>query len=148
MIWVVNTNSSACHIYDYQKSPTQLTLIKELSHPQNRHKKSDYLTSDKAGRYKTEMSAASGWEPHTDPKVVEIEKFSREIAKELDHGRNQHNYEKLIVIAPPHMSGVLLEHLNKHVKELIVNTIQKDLQHLSKNELLDFLKINTKYQDK
>ncbi len=148
MIWVVNTNSNKCHIYHYQKSPALLTLVKEIAHPENRLKKSDYLTSDKPGRYLSDTSGAGGsFGQRTDPKEIAIDDFSREIAHELNHGRSTHAYEKLIIITPPHMNGLLFHHLDKHVKNLIVNTIQKDLQHLTEAELLTLLKTEAKYPD-
>jgi len=149
MLWVINTNTNACHIYHYQKSPAQLTLLKEIKHPENRLKKSDFLTSDKPGHYQSDMSGTGGaFVPHTDPKEVEIDNFSREIARELNHGRTTNAYEKLIIITPPHMNGLLFQHLDKHVKELVVNNIQKDLQHLTHKELLTFLQADAKYPDK
>lgn len=148
MTWVINTNTNSCQIYYYQKNPPTLTLLKELSHPENKLKASESLTSDKPGRYQTDSAAHGTYTPHSDPKSVQIDNFSREIANELNLGRNTRAYEKLIIITPPHMNGLLFQHLNKHVKELVVNTIQKDLHHLSSHDLLMFLKENTEYQDK
>ena len=146
MIWVVNTNSNMCHIYTYQKSPAELTLLKELNHPENRLKKSDFLTSDKPGHYQSDPSHAGGsYSQRTDPKEVAVDDFAREIARELNHGRTTHAYENLILITPPHMHGLLLQHLDKHVKELVTHTIQKDLQHLTDKELLTILKTNTQF---
>ncbi len=146
MIWVVNTNSNMCHIYDYQKNPAQLILLKELNHPENRLKKSDFLTSDKPGHYQSDPSHAGGsFSQRTDPKEVAIDDFAREIARELNHGRTTNAYESLVLITPPHMNGLLLQHLDKHVKERVAHTIQKDLQHLTDKELLALLKTNTKF---
>lgn len=145
MIWVINTNSNLCRIYHYHKSPAELTLLKELAHPEARAKNSDYLTSDKPGAYIGRDLAHGAYSPHTDPKTVEIEKFSREIARELDHARKVNSFEKLIIITPPHMSGMLLNQLDKHVKERLTHKFNKDLLHLSEKELLDYLKENAKY---
>ena len=147
MIWVINTNSNVCRIYDYQKAPGALTLLKELKHPESRGKKENYLTSDKPGAYTAGDVAHGTHSPHTDPKTVEIEKFSREIASELDHGRKVNLFEKLIIITPPQMSGLLLNQLDKHVKEKVTHKFQKDLLHLSEKELLDYLKEHAKYAE-
>ncbi len=148
MICVINTNSNTCRIYHYQKHPAQLTLLKEIIHPESKLKKSDYLTSDKPGQYRTDVTSGGGaYSQRTDPKEVEIDAFSREIAKEIDLGRTKNTFEKLILIAPPHMTGCLFQHLNKHAKELIINNIQKDLQHLKDHELLNYLKENAQYPD-
>lgn len=145
MIWVIATNSNTCRIYDYQKSPAQITLLKEISHPENKLKDVD-LVSDKSGHYKTDKSTRGAYAQHTDPKENLIENFSREIAKELEHGRNKHSYEKLIVIAPPHMTGLLLQHINKHVKDAIVKNVEKDIHHLNNDkDLLEFLHDHAQY---
>lgn len=148
MIIVVTANTNACKIYHYDIHPGQLTLLSEINHPENKLKNGD-LTSDKPGHYQAGGSSGRGtYSPSMDAKEVEVDNFSREIAKTLNKERNEREIEKLILIAPSHMVGLLNQHLDKHVKELISNQIQKDLQHLKTNELLDFLKENAKYQDK
>lgn len=145
MIWVINTNTNQCRIYDYHKKPAKLALVKEISHPENRMKKSEYLTSDKPGHYRTSSSAHGTYSQDTDPKDVAIDDFAREIARELNHGRTTNTFEKLILITPPHMEGLLHHHLDKHVKDLVIHNIQKDLIHLSDHELLEYLQKNAKF---
>jgi protein required for attachment to host cells len=146
MILVVNTNTNDCKIYHYGKSPAQLTLIKEMNHPNNKLRSSE-LTSDKEGHYKAGPAARGAYSPQTEAKEVEIINFSREIAKDLNHMRSTNAFEKLILIAPPHMYGLLLQHLDKHVMDLVTNHIQKDLIHMKEHELLEFLKENAHYSD-
>jgi protein required for attachment to host cells len=145
MIWVVNTNSNFCRIYDYHKKPAKLTLLKEISHPENKLKKSEYLTSDKPGRYQTTNTAHGTYSQPSDPKEIAIDNFSREIAQQLNHGRTTNEYKELIIITAPHMNGLLNHHLDKHIKNLITHNIQKDLLHLSDQQLLEFLQTHTQY---
>jgi protein required for attachment to host cells len=142
--WVINTNSNTCRIYGYSKKPAELTLIKEIIHPENRLKDID-LTSDKPGRYKSSNGSHGAYAQRSDPKEIKIDDFSREIAKELDHDRNIHAYQNLIIIAAPHMRGLLFQHFNKNVIDLITHTIEKDIIHMNNHDLLDFLKIHTQY---
>lgn len=145
MIWVITSDTNICRIYQYNK-PDKLILLKEISHPENKLKDID-LISDRQGHYNASNSSRGAYSPHTDPKQVKIDEFTREIANELDQGRNKNSYEKLIIISPSHTSGLLFQHLNKHVKELVINKIHKDLLHLSDHELLSFLQDNVKYPD-
>jgi protein required for attachment to host cells len=138
LTWVVITDSSCCRIYHYHKKPEQLVLINEINHPENRLKDTD-LTSDTLGRYQTGESAHGAYAPHSDPKEVKIDDFAREISKELEKSRNINAYNNLVVISPPHMDGLLLKHLDKHVRELVTHNINKDAIHLAEDELLDFL---------
>ncbi len=140
MTWIVSANSNLCRIYLFEPHQKKITLLKELSHPENRQKSGDYFTSDKPGHYHSGANARGAYQPHSDPKESSINDFSREIAHELEHARTTNEYKKLILIAEPHMMGLLLEHCNKHVKELIVNEIHKDIVHYTDHELLTFLK--------
>ena len=146
MILVVNTNSNTCRFYHYDKKPAQLTLAKEISHPENKLKNSE-LAADKMGHYKGDKGGRGAYSPRMDIKDVQIDNFTREIAKMLDHYRNENGFEKLIVIAPPHIFGLLNGHLNKHVKELICHHIKKDLLQYSDQELLQFLHEHTKFTE-
>lgn len=142
-IWVVITDSNTCRIYNYTY-PNHLSLHKTLEHPENKLRDIE-LTSDKPGHYKTSGSAHGAYSQPSDPKEIKIDNFSRDIAKELEHGRTNHAYEKLVIIAPPHMTGLLAHHLNKHVKDLISHTIEKDLVHAREQEIIDFLQKHTRY---
>ncbi len=142
--WVANINSNICRIYKYSKNPEQLTLLKEIKHPENKLRDID-LTSDKPGHYKSSGTTHGAYSQPSDPKEIKIDAFSREIAKELDHGRNTHAYKNLILIVPPHMNGLLSQHMNKHVHDLVAHNIEKDLIHMSDHELLSFLRTHTQY---
>lgn len=142
MTWIVTANSNACRIYQFDQKMTKTDLIKEINHPLNKLNSGEHLTTDKPGRYQTDDAAGGAYSPHTDPKTVEIDNFAREIAHELNHGRNTNAYKNLIIITPPHMNGLLNKHLDKHVKELIRHEIQKDVMTLSHKEMISFLEDN------
>ena len=144
---VINTNTNTCRIYHYDKHPAKLTLLKELNHFETKLKSGE-ITSDKQGHYKSSQSAHGAYSPHMEAKEVEIDKFSREIAKELNLERTQNKYDELIVIAPPHMKGLLYQHINKHVKDLVIKNIEKDLLNLPDHELLKFLQQHTQFPEK
>jgi len=139
---VINTNTNTCRMYSYNKHPPQLILVKEISHPENKLKNSD-ITSDRSGHYKARLSGRGAYSPHMEAKEINIDNFSREIASELNKERIKQDYDELIVIANPHMNGLLAKHIDKHVKDLIVNTIEKDLLELHERELLDYLQAHS-----
>ena len=145
--WVLMTNSNTGRIYLYNKENNQLALLKEIQHPENKLRDIE-LTSDRPGHFNSNGGAHGAFTQASDPKEIKIDDFSRELAKELDHGRNTNAYNKLIVIAPPRMNGLLFQHTNKHVNELVTHKIEKDLIHFSEKELLDFLNQHTQYPEK
>ena len=144
MIWIMNSNSNVCRIYALNKKNAELILVKELQHPENKLKSSD-LTSDKPGRYQSSHTARGAYTQPSQPREIKVDNFYREIAKELDQGRCNQSYDELVIIAPPHLNGLLFQHLDKHVKDLIINNIKKDLLHLSDHELIKFLRVHIQY---
>jgi protein required for attachment to host cells len=140
--WVAVVNSNTCQIYSYSKKPEQLTLLKEIDHPESKLKNSE-LTSDKSGSYKARDAVRGNYSPHMDAKEIEINNFAREVAKTLGHERSLNSYDRLILIASARTTGLIFQHIDKHVKELITHNIQKDILHLANHELLDFIKTNT-----
>lgn len=138
MKWVVTANSNQCRIYDYHRKDGQLKLLHEINHPENKLKDSETLT-DKQGRYNTNHAAHGAFSQPNDPAEVHIDDFARQLAHVLDDGRNKQAYEALILIIPPHMEGLLNEHLNKNVKAMIKQVIQKNVMHCNERELLNYL---------
>ncbi|OGT35016.1 MAG: hypothetical protein A3F11_07360 [Gammaproteobacteria bacterium RIFCSPHIGHO2_12_FULL_37_14] len=144
MIWVVNSNSIVCRIHEFYKKGAKLTLVKELQHPENKLKSGD-LTADRPGHYQSSHAARGSYSQPSDPKEIKIDNFYREIAKDLDQERCKQSYDELIIIAPPHLNGLLFQHLDKHVKDLVINNIKKDLVHLPDHELIQFLATHAQF---
>lgn len=144
MILVLIANSNTCKMYHYIKHPVKLSLLKEINHPENKMHNRD-LTSDRPGHYQGGISSRGAYEPHMDTKKTKIDDFTREIATELNSERNKNDYQKLILIAPSQVVGLIFQHLDKHVKDLITNDIQKDIVHLSDKELIEFLRTNANF---
>ena len=65
------------------------------------------------------------------PKKVRSEKVARDfantLAKDLQHARQNSEYDELAVIAPPRMLGYLREALDSPTRELIYGEIAKDI---------------------
>lgn len=141
--WVCVMNSTNCRIYDY-KRPLDLTLNTEVSHPENKFMTRELIT-DRPGHYKGSDTSRGSFAQATDPKETMIDDFTRNIANLLDDHRKKNQYEKLILIAPPHIQGLLLQHLTKHVKQKIEKNIQKDIIYMPDHELAQYLKEHAQF---
>lgn len=143
MTWLVLLDSNHCKIYSYQKKPISLKSLYEVNHEELRLKKKDFLTTDRPGLNQAIMGRTGTYSPPTDPKEVEVIHFIREIAETLDHARKQRAFDKLILMAPPHVNGLLMHHLNKRIRNLIISNIKKDYVHERLEEIMGYLKENS-----
>ena len=126
--WFVLSN--ACHLQIYSSDKVEkdvdvdLTLIKELHHPESSLKRQEFETA-KPGHYKSSASRRGAYEP-TDVREIEKDKFSREIAELLKKAKQLKQFKDLILIMPAHFHGLLDSHLSKDVRESIIKVIHKD----------------------
>jgi protein required for attachment to host cells len=139
MTWLVVSNTNSCHIYLFDQKEHTLSLMKVLNHPQSKLKGTD-LVSDKPGHYKADYSGGGAFDPDVTPKELEIHSFAKEIANVLDSARTHNQYKELIIVAAPHMNGLIHNYLVSQVKLMIKYDLKKDYTHLSENELLEVLK--------
>jgi len=141
MIWVVALNSSLGRIYSYDHKPHALTLLKNLENPSVTLKNSD-LVSDGPGHYSTMHTARGSYEAAISPREVELGYFTKKVADALKKGLNNHQYEKFILCASPHVGGMLLGHLNKQVLQSLLVNIKKNFVELDTSVLASYLQEN------
>jgi len=144
--WILTADSATARIYSVpaSKYKSELTFLKELNHAEGKMKPQDLVT-DRPGAYNpghaqpSSANAVKGFSighyVTRDPKEVEIDKFIKEIAKMLEHAHSTHQYEKLILVAAPHILGLLNKNLSKEVKKIIKHSIIKDGIHISDTAL-------------
>lgn len=79
-------------------------------------------------------------EPHMDKHTHFQMQFITEVKKQLEDSLTNHSYHQLIIIAPPKIMGLLDKMLNKQVKGVIVQKLNKELAHLNDNQIEQALK--------
>lgn len=136
--WLVVLNSETCKIYDYHKGQKKLIPIKELHHYQSTLKGRDLIT-DRPGHYQTYSTARGSYTSNESPQEIEFEKFAIEIANTLDVARKSNQCEQLLIIAPPHMTGLINHHMPPQLKKNIKSSIVKDYVNLNDHDLLEML---------
>ncbi len=136
---IIVANASEARYYETTHVGQNMKLIKTLSHPESREKGVD-LTSDRPGRYHSRTADGHGaYENRTPPKEVEAEHFAHEIAHMINEAVAAHQFDKLIVIAPPHFHGLLDKYFNAHVLAKMAHRIEKDYTKTPEKKLLAFL---------
>jgi len=132
--WILVANASSATVYASAGPRQALTRIKAMSHPQSRMKNAD-LVSDRAGHMQSSGDGHGSRQPHTEPKQNEAEHFARELAQELEHGRNAKLFEHVILVAPPAFLGLINEKLDAQTAQLVSQRYEKDYTQLNDKEL-------------
>jgi protein required for attachment to host cells len=95
-----------------------LQFIKELVHPESREKTSN-LVSDRSGSHTGTGHGA--FVQATDPKHHEAERFAQEVTRELDEGRVNNAYDRLILVASAPFMGLV----NSRLPELVRSKLSR-----------------------
>lgn len=128
--WIMVANASHAKLFKNDGPKKGLQLIKELIHPESREKAAE-LVSDRVGNY----AGSGSYAQPTPPKEVEAERFALEIAQELEHGRVNNAYEKLVLVTSSHFMGLLNGRMSQQVRNKISESINKDYTSLPLKEL-------------
>lgn len=135
IIWILIADSTHADLYQTEKIADEWRLLKQLDHPESREHDVD-LVAGTPSRYRTPMELSSStFSEHTDPKLLEIDKFARLLGKELQQGWTNHQFGKIVLVAAPRFLGLLQKHCNSHFKDRIT-TIEKDYAHMPEKERL------------
>jgi len=115
-----------------------LKLIKQLENPKAKMKNKD-LESDRPGvtrgpSGRTSLRAKKGTQDH------EMEVFSKQILDEINKGRNQGEFEKIIMVVDPGFQSHLENHLKHTLRKSIYQTIPKNYMNTPEKEVEDLLK--------
>ena len=107
--------------------PTQ--LLETIANPDG-HERVSSPGSSRSGR-------AS--EPRDASRAHASKTFAIELARKLQHGRNENAYRELVLIAAPRFLGLLRHALDPATASLVRGTLDKDYAGLKDHELLQRL---------
>src|ERR1700682_4046901 len=94
--WILFADASSARLYQSQAPARELTLLRELSHPERRAKEMD-LVSHQPRRVKQSRAAARPALEYPQHKKVEADRFARQLVGLLERGLDDGAYERLIL---------------------------------------------------
>jgi len=137
--WVLVAESSRAKLYTVTGRLAPITEIEALVHPESRMHEGD-LVSDSAGS----DGGSVGQGRHVidsknSARDHESLEFARTLASRLDSGRNNGDFAKLVLIAPPEFLGHLRGNLSKEVLSMVSRQVDKNLVQKSPEVLRNYL---------
>ncbi|HEY6640824.1 host attachment protein [Povalibacter sp.] len=102
------------------------------------------LETDRPGRRHNGVTGVMHGHSHgvTGEKSTErhdVELFAKAVAQRIDADRNKNDFDKLLLIAPPRMLGLLRQSLSTHARALLAGEVSKDLIRQEDEAILKFI---------
>lgn len=138
--WILIADAARARVFQLQNNGKSLEAAWELEHAGSSLSSRD-IASDRPGRtFDRAGDGRHAKEPPTDPARYEKERFAREVAQKLDDDRKQHNFDELIIVAPPQFLGDLRTVMSDQLEGCVREEVNKDLSKLKPAEILKHLK--------
>lgn len=129
--WMLVADRSQAKIYQGPPGPNNhFAMHVAFEHPEGRLRRQD-MESDEPGRITLAGGSRTATEEHEGPEHREARKFATKLCSYLDGACKKHDFDRLVVIAPPFFLGVLRDHFTGPVKSRILCEIDLDLAPLT-----------------
>ena len=132
--WIVTADASRARILQVADRE-RLVEVEDLVNPKGRLHNRE-INTDAKGRFSgpdRPGGHSSGDEDNTVEHYNEL--FAKRVAEYLDKARNDHRYERLVLVAAPKVLGQLRKELDKEVEKLVVDELDKDLSWFNAREI-------------
>lgn len=133
--WYVVADSSGARIFEQRGVTHELTLLRQLDHPEGRLK-TEELVSDRQGR--SDRSNMHGRTPlggDYDPKEALREDFANDLAQGLEQDALQEKFHYLVLVSEPHFLGLVKQNLGSHAQRKLRTSLAKDLSQVSHHDM-------------
>jgi protein required for attachment to host cells len=125
--WVLVANSVRARLFASAPDHRSLSEIGDFINPEGRKPAQDYAHERLPRTMESVGKARHAIEPHTSAEAKVADRFARELNDMLERGRVGHQYERLVIAAPPQFLGSLQKALDKQVRSCVVAHLDKDL---------------------
>ena len=139
-IRIVVADEREASLFDVRDANAPLELTARIENP-TAHLEGGDLESDRPGR---SFDSTSPHRHAMDGERVsrrwrEQTTFARAIVNELEHGRDRHEFDRLIVMAGPRMLGLIRQALPDAARPLLAAEIAKELVHADVSTLRTYV---------
>jgi protein required for attachment to host cells len=133
--WILVADAGRARLFEAQSRDGVLAEIGGYANPEA-HARGAETGSDRPPRtQESANSARHAIEPHTDAHDKAAMGFAKGLAEILEHGRVEHAYTRLLLVAPPRFLGQLRAELGAQVGKLVAGSIAKDLTHATNGDI-------------
>lgn len=134
-VWIMVANAVKARFF-MPEGDDNLLEFNELNNPDG-HLKTHELVSDKQGRSFGRIGSSHYGQENGKKTPAELQhaQFAREIIHYLEKALAQKQFSQLTLFAGPEMLGILRSMMPKHLEEVLVNTIAKDLTKASTTQI-------------
>jgi protein required for attachment to host cells len=133
-IWILVADSSKARILTAADRTSPLTEIKDLINPEGRLREQELVT-DASGSGNGSGAGTHSMGHEKDAHQHQVEIFARELCGELDIAAQGKNIQKIYLVAPPRLLGLLRAGISKPCAGKLAGEVGKNLVNHSVEDI-------------
>lgn len=133
--WILVANSARARLFEAGKSDGALHELADFADASARQPGSASTQDRRPRVQESHGQARHAIEPHTSPEEKAAQEFAHALADMLNHGRVEHDFQRLVLVAAPRFLGHLREALNEEVGKLVVRSVDQDQTRASPEDI-------------
>jgi protein required for attachment to host cells len=138
--WVIAADASHARIFELgDRKTASVQPIMELTHEQGRAHVRE-INTDADGRFGGRDGQSNVSQPAVDAAQHEMDIFSKQVGQYLDRAAQENRYEKLWVLAPPRLLGLIRQNLGKNTLDRVEEEIAKDIAWFEQRDIEEYLR--------
>jgi protein required for attachment to host cells len=136
-VWILVCDTAKARFFELRSGNPSWHVIEVLTHDGSRRKSSD-LASDHSGRRSSQGASVhhNALAPASSPKEVEKGHFVHALATRLDQAMRSDRFDGWVLVAPPHVVGMMKKELTPQLTKRLLNTVGEDLNQFDVQELM------------
>ncbi len=136
--WILVADGARARILKSEGWGKGLIQLRHAEHEES-HQRTSEQGTDRPGRTREIADGTPSAYGQTDWQRHEKEVFAGEMARQLDRAAARGAFDRLVLVAPPKVLGELRKELDDNAARTVMGEIDKDLTHLSLDELAKHL---------
>ena len=138
--WIAVINRAEARFFETNSHKNgELKFLSKIENPKGRMKAID-INADRPGVYTSSATTHRGLLVKPQSPVERVSQmFALQIARFLEHHRNQNSFDELTVIVEPHYLGKIRAAFSKELAAVVTREIPKDLRKVSNEQLKERL---------
>jgi protein required for attachment to host cells len=133
--WILVADGARARLFETASSDDALNELACFANPGGRSHGRDFTTARPPTVNESVGATRHSIEPHTTLREKTTDRFARTIKEELERGRNDHRYARLVIVAPPRFLGALQGTFPKPLRDCVVAEVKRNLTALRTSDI-------------
>jgi protein required for attachment to host cells len=133
--WILVADESRARLFSAEAGDGAMDELGALAHVEGRAHDREFTRDARPATQARAGLGAHGMQARTSEHDKHMQEFARALAELLEEGRDEHAYDKLVIVATPRLLGVLRDTLSDEVTRLLADSFAKNMTRCSPEQI-------------